>query len=61
MSVNGKNIHEILVIGVFVDSNLNFTIRIFTFGVTNDLQTCKKYAKPAKLINRKSANLPNSH
>ena len=32
MSMNGKNIHEI---GVFLDSNLNFTIRVFTWGLAS--------------------------
>ena len=47
MSINGKNIHQI---GVFLDSNLNFTIRVFTWGLANDLYICKKYEKPAKNI-----------
>ena len=33
---------------VFLDSNLNFTIRVFPWGLTNDLHVCKKYEKPAK-------------
>ena len=48
MSINGKNIHEI---GVFLDSNLNFTIRVFTWGLTNDLDICKNYKKPIILSN----------
>ena len=38
-------------IGVFLDSNLSFTFRVFTWGLANDLHICKKkYEKPAKLI-----------
>ena len=29
MPINGKNVHEILDIELFLDSNLNFTIRVF--------------------------------
>ena len=47
MSINGKNIHEIR---IFLDSNLNFTIRLFTWGLAYDLHICKKYEKPAKHI-----------
>ena len=47
MSINGKNIHKI---GVFLDSNLNFTIRVFTWDLVNDLHICKIYEKPAKYI-----------
>ena len=46
MSING-NTSEI---GVFLDSNLSFTIRIFTWGLTNDLHICKKYEKLAKYV-----------
>ena len=46
-SINEKNINEI---GFFLDSNLNFTIRVFTWGLTNDLHLCKKYEKPAKHV-----------
>ena len=35
----GKNVHET---GVFLDSNLNFTIRVLTWGLANDL-IFKKY------------------
>ena len=35
---------------VFLVSNLNFTIRVFTCGLANDLHICKKYEKPAKHI-----------
>ena len=51
MSNNGKNIHEIPEIGVFLDSNLNFTIGVFTLGLANDLHICKKkYEKRSKHI-----------
>ena len=43
MSINEKNVHEIR---VFLDSNLNFTIRVFTWGLENDLHICKNYKKP---------------
>ena len=33
MSINGKNIHEISEIGVFLDSNPNSSIRVFTWGL----------------------------
>ena len=39
-----KNIHEIR---VFFGSNLNFTIRVLTWGLANGLHICKKYEKPA--------------
>ena len=48
MSINGKNIHEI---GVFLDSNLNFAIRVYTWGIANDLHICKNYKKPIILPN----------
>ena len=48
MSINGKNIHEI---GVFLDSNLNFAIRVFTWGLANDLHICKNCEKPIILSN----------
>ena len=38
-------------IGVVLDRNLNFTIRVFNLGLANDLHMCKKYDKPAKHIN----------
>ena len=47
MFINGKKHSEI---GVFLDSTLNFTIRIFTRGLANDLHTCKKCEKPAKHV-----------
>ena len=48
MSINGKNINEI---GVFLDSNLNFTIRVFTWGLANHLYIYKNYKKPIILSN----------
>ena len=47
MPINEKNINEI---GVFLDGNLNFTIRVFTWGLPNDLHLCKKDEKPVKHI-----------
>ena len=47
MSVNGKNIPEI---GVFLDSNLNFTIRAFTWGLANGLHINRYYEKNTKHI-----------
>ena len=47
MSINGKKHSEI---GVFLDSNLSFTIRFFIWGVANDLHICKKYKIPAKNV-----------
>lgn len=47
MSVNRKNIHKI---GVFLDTYLNFTIRIFTWDLVSNLHICKKFEKPAKHI-----------
>ena len=41
MSTDGKNIHEIPEIRVFPDRNLNFTIRVFTLGLPNNLHICK--------------------
>ena len=46
MSINGKHSE----IGAFLDSNLSFTIRIFTLDLANDLHICKKYEKPAKHV-----------
>ena len=37
-------------IGVFIDSGLSFTIRIFTWGPENHCHICKKYEKPAKHV-----------
>ena len=36
-----KNIHEIPEIRVFLDSNLNFTVRVFAWGLASDLHICK--------------------
>ena len=38
--------------GFFLDSNLSFTIRVFTWGLANDLYICIKnvYQKPAKHV-----------
>ena len=43
MPINGKKIHKIV---VFLDSNVSFTIRVFTWGLANDLHICKNYEKP---------------
>ena len=37
-------------IGVFLDSNLSFTIRAVTWSLENDLHICKKYKIPAKHV-----------
>ena len=50
MSTNGKNVHEIPEIEVFLDSNLDLKIRVFTWGLVSDLYICKKYEKSAKYI-----------
>ena len=50
ISINRKNIHEIPEIGVFLDSNLNFTISVFTWGKNLIFVYAKKYEKPAKYI-----------
>ena len=42
MSIDGKNIYEIPEMRVFLDGNLNFRIRVFTWGLANDLHICKK-------------------
>ena len=47
MSVNRKNIDKI---GVFLDTYLNFTIRIFAWDLVSNLHICKKFEKPAKHI-----------
>ena len=50
MFINGKSIHGI---GVFLDRNLNFTIRVFIWGLANDLHICKNMKKtylPSNLI-----------
>ena len=38
MFITGKTTHGI---GVFLESNLNFTIRVFVWGLANDLHICK--------------------
>ena len=50
MSVNGKNIHEIAEIGVSHDSNLNFTVRAFIWGLANGLHKSKKIENLQKHI-----------
>ena len=47
MSINGKKIHQIT---AFLDNNLNFTIRVFTWSLANDLHICKKYEKSARAV-----------
>ena len=39
MPINGKKIHGI---GAFLDSNLNFTFRVFIWGLSNYLDISKK-------------------
>ena len=39
---------NILRLEFFLTSSLNFTFRILTWGIANDLHKCKKYEKPAK-------------
>ena len=46
MLINGKNVHEIPEIEVFLDNNLNFTVKVFTWGLASDHDICKKYVKP---------------
>ena len=48
MSINGKKIYEI---GVFLDNNLNFTVRVFTWDLANDLHIWKNYKNPIILSN----------
>ena len=47
MCINGKKNH---VFGVILDSNLNFTVRGFTWGLENDLHIRKNYENPTKHI-----------
>ena len=42
MSHNGKSVNEILEIEAFFDSNLNFTIRVFTWDQANIMIYAKK-------------------
>ena len=37
-------------IGLFLDSNLSFSIRVSTYGLANDLHICKKYENPYKHV-----------
>ena len=50
MSINGKNIHKIPEIEVFLNGDLNFTIRVFTWVPANDLHICKKIMKNLQSI-----------
>ena len=51
LSIDGKNYNnEVPGIKVFLDSNLSFTVRIFTWGLVPDLDVSKKYEKHAKPI-----------
>ena len=38
-------IHEVSESGTFLDRNLNFRIKVFTWSLANDLHICKKYKK----------------
>ena len=42
-----ENTYEI---GVSLESNLDFKIRVFIWGRANDLRICKKYGKPITYI-----------
>ena len=42
LSVDIKNVNEIPEIEVCLGSNLNFTIRVLTWGLANDDNICKK-------------------
>ena len=44
------NVKNILDIEVFLDSNKNFTIRVFTWGLANNLHIYKNYEKLAEHI-----------
>ena len=51
LSIDGKNYNnEVPGIKVFLDSNLSFTVRLFTWGLVPDLDVSKKYEKHAKPI-----------
>ena len=52
-----KNIHGI---GVFLDSNLNFTIRVFIWGLANDLDIWKKMKTLQKRIILSNFDLRNN-
>ena len=49
MSNNGKYIQELPEVGVLLESNQNFAIRAFTWGLANYLHI-SKYEKAAKYI-----------
>ena len=49
ISNNGKYIQELSEIGVFLESNRNFAIRVFTWGLANYLHI-SNYEKAAKHI-----------
>ena len=46
MSSNGKILHGIPEIWFFLDSNLDSRVKVFTWGVANDFDICKKTWKP---------------
>ena len=46
-----KNCYKIPEVEVFLGSNLNFTLRIFTWGPAKDHDKCKKDDEVAKHIN----------
>lgn len=50
MSISGKNVHVKHKVKVFLDSNLNFAIKVFTWGQANNHGICKKYEKLAEHI-----------
>lgn len=50
MSISGKNVHVTPEIEVLLDGNLNFAIKVFTWGLANNHGTCKKYEKLAEHI-----------
>ena len=54
MPINGKNIHKIPEIGSCFYGDLNLTIRVFTWGLANDLHICKQ-----NMINLKNIILSN--
>ena len=45
---NWKNVHEISDIEFFLGSNLNFTIKVFTWVLADDHGICKKKKKEKK-------------
>ena len=40
---------NVLGIGVFFDSYLNFTVRVYIRVLVKDLDICKKYEKPTNI------------